>query len=50
MQLSKEEAEALGWLVRLHWKEFATAAEEFMTISAIHRLAEKFELREGDQQ
>lgn len=46
MELTKAEAEAIGWLLSTHWEEFSQAAEEFMSVAALHRLAEKFRLEE----
>lgn len=46
MELTETEREAIGWLLSEHWEEFAQGAEEFMSVSALHRLAEKFGLRE----
>lgn len=44
MELTEAEAEAIGWLLSQHWEEFSHTAEEFMTVAALHRLAEKFRL------
>lgn len=46
MELTEVEAEAIGWLLSRHWEEFSQTAEEFMSVSALHRLAEKFRLED----
>lgn len=44
MELSKEEVELLAWFVGTHWAEFSEGAQEIVSPSALHRLAEKLGL------
>jgi hypothetical protein len=44
VELSKEEAELLAWVLGLHWIEFSERAEDLVRVCALHRLAEKLGL------
>lgn len=41
MELNKEEAEIVAGFLATNWSAFSHVAEEVMTASALHRLAEK---------
>lgn len=44
MELNKEEAEIIAGFLAANWSAFSQVAEDVMTVSAIHRLAEKLGL------
>ena len=44
MELNKEEAEMVAGFIAANWSAFSQAAEEVMSVCALHRLAEKLEL------
>lgn len=44
MEFSKQEVELLAWFIGKHWNEFFSEAEEMVSISALHKLAEKLGL------
>jgi len=44
MELSQEESEVVAWFLSQHWSEFSEIAEEYLSASAVHRLAEKLGL------
>lgn len=44
MELNKEEAEIIAGFLATNWSAFSQAAEDVMTVSALHRLAEKLGL------
>lgn len=48
MELSEEESEVVAWFLSQHWPEFAEVAEECLSASAVHRLAEKLGLENAD--
>lgn len=46
MELNEEEAEVIALFLSSHWAEFFENSQEFMSIVAIHKLAEKLMLSE----
>jgi predicted DsbA family dithiol-disulfide isomerase len=44
MKFSEQELELLAWFIAKHWNDFFREAEEVVSISALHRLAEKLGL------
>ncbi len=44
MQLNQEEAEMIAGFIAANWAAFSQVAEDVMTVSALHRLAEKLGL------
>jgi len=46
MELNEEEAEVIALFVSSHWADFFETSQEFMSIVALHRLAEKLMLSE----
>jgi hypothetical protein len=44
MELNKEEAEIIAGFLAANWSAFSQVAEDVMTVSALHRLAEKLGL------
>ena len=48
MELSQEESEVVAWFLSQHWTDFAEVAEECLSASAVHRLAEKLGLENAD--
>jgi hypothetical protein len=44
MELNKEEAEIIAGFLAANWSAFSQAAEEVMSVCALHRLAEKLGL------
>jgi hypothetical protein len=50
MELNEEEIEVIAIFLSTHWVEFFESSQEFMSIVALHRLAEKFKLSEDSRQ
>lgn len=50
MELNKEEAELIAGYLAANWEGFQAYAEDAISVCAIHRLAEKLELREAGLQ
>lgn len=46
MELNEEETEVIALFLSSHWADFFETSQEFMSIVAIHRLAEKLMLSE----
>ncbi|WP_191923891.1 hypothetical protein [Pantoea agglomerans] len=46
MELNEEEAEVIALFLSSHWAEFFEISQEFISIVAIHKLAEKLMLSE----
>lgn len=46
MRFSEQELELLAWFVGKHWNQFFNEAEEIVSISGLHRLAEKLGLEQ----
>ena len=44
MELNQEEAEMVAGFITANWAAFSQAAEEVMSVCALHRLAEKLGL------
>ncbi|MFD3226657.1 hypothetical protein [Rahnella aceris] len=44
MRLTEQEIELLAWFIGKHWDLFFREAEEAVSISTLHRLAEKLNL------
>jgi hypothetical protein len=44
MELNQEEAEMVAGYIAANWAAFSQAAEEVMSVCALHRLAEKLGL------
>ncbi|MFS7250279.1 hypothetical protein AB6869_14900 [Rahnella rivi] len=44
MDLNQEEAEMVAGFIAANWAAFSQAAEEVMSVCALHRLAEKLGL------
>ncbi|WP_157092087.1 hypothetical protein [Buttiauxella gaviniae] len=44
MKFSEQELELLSWFIGKHWNQFFKEAEEVVSISTLHRLAEKLAL------
>lgn len=44
MELNQEEAEIVAGFIAANWAAFSQAAEEVMSVCALHRLAEKLGL------
>ncbi|WP_337013401.1 hypothetical protein [Pantoea sp. AS142] len=44
MEFTNEEREVIAWFIGGHWQDFASGAEELISITALHRLAEKLGL------
>ena len=44
MDLNQEEAEIVAGFIAANWAAFSQAAEEVMSVCALHRLAEKLGL------
>ena len=47
MELNEEEKELIALFLSKHWAEFFEDSQDFMSISALHRLAEKRMLSES---
>ncbi|QGF27465.1 hypothetical protein EE896_11785 [Pantoea eucalypti] len=50
MELNEEETEVIALFLSAHWDDFFEISQEFMSIVALHRLAEKFKLSEDSRQ
>ncbi|MGV2879460.1 hypothetical protein [Pantoea vagans] len=50
MELNEEETEVIALFLSAHWAEFFKNSQEFLSIVALHRLAEKFKLSEDSGQ
>ncbi len=50
MEFTDQELELLAWFIGKHWNEFFSEAEEMVSISTLHRLAEKLELEYSKQE
>lgn len=48
MKFSDQELELLAWFIGKHWNEFFNEAEEVVSISTLHRLAEKLGLENSN--
>ncbi|MBD8129197.1 hypothetical protein IFU23_06280 [Pantoea agglomerans] len=46
MELNEEEVEVIALFLSSHWPDFFEKSQEFMSIVALHKLAEKFRLSE----
>lgn len=46
MELNEEEVEVIALFLSNNWIEFFEKSQDFMSIVALHKLAEKFRLRE----
>lgn len=46
MKFTEQEIELLAWFIGKHWNQFFKDAEEVVSISALHRLAEKLSLNQ----
>jgi hypothetical protein len=46
MKFSEQELELLAWFIGKHWNEFFREAEDVVSVSALHRLAEKLKLNQ----
>jgi len=49
MNLNEEEMEVIAIFLSNNWADFFRESQEFMSIVALHRLAEKFKLNEPKQ-
>ncbi|WNK65701.1 hypothetical protein RM156_12500 [Pantoea agglomerans] len=47
MELNEEEIEVIALFLSNNWAKFFDESQDFMSISALHRLAEKFMLSES---
>lgn len=50
MELNEEEIEMIALFLSTHWDNFFEISQEFMTIVALHRLAEKFKLADRNSE
>lgn len=50
MELNDEETEVIALFLSTHWDVFFESSQEFMSIVALHRLAEKFKLADQNSE
>lgn len=50
MELNEEETEAIAFFLGSNWAAFFESSQEFMSIVALHKLAEKFMLSEENSE
>lgn len=50
MEINEEETEVISLFLSNHWTEFFESSQEFMSIVALHRLAEKFKLADQNSE
>jgi len=49
MHITEEEKEAISWFLSNHWHAFFNCSKDFMSVVALHKLAEKFNLADADK-